>query len=357
MIKINENRNFGIDILRSISMTMIVLLHVLGHGGILKTLVTGSFAYYILWFFETLSYIGVNIYALITGYFGYKRHYIFTDIIIMWLRVMMCDVFARLLVKLFFWNDIGFSKVLKGLFPLMTTEYWYFSAYFLLFLFMPLLNIIVNNIPKTKFKIVLGMILLTVSFFSIVNDDDIFRLHSGLSAFWIIIIYLLGAYLGRFEISVPKYKSFILFLLPIIITYVYKILNEVYNTNLNDMALHRYVSPTIICASTGLFLLFKDYKVKCNIIKKYLTATSPLIFSIYLIHDNTLFRRYFILDKFIYLTSKNQVVMFFYSVLIVVIIYFFGIIIDYFREKLFTKTKIKQRIFSIECKIRRKYNI
>jgi surface polysaccharide O-acyltransferase-like enzyme len=63
------NRNFGLELLRIISMLMIVTLHYLGHGNVLETVDIFSFNYYIAWFIQSLSYVSVNIFVLISGYF------------------------------------------------------------------------------------------------------------------------------------------------------------------------------------------------------------------------------------------------------------------------------------------------
>lgn len=61
-------RNSGIDLLRIISMIMIVTLHLLGHGGILNNLEPFTSGHYSAWTLEIIAYCAVNCYALISGY-------------------------------------------------------------------------------------------------------------------------------------------------------------------------------------------------------------------------------------------------------------------------------------------------
>ena len=63
-------RNYGIDALRLISMFMVVVLHVLGQGGVLKAAKNGQ--YIISWLLEIIAYCAVNCYAIISGYVGYS---------------------------------------------------------------------------------------------------------------------------------------------------------------------------------------------------------------------------------------------------------------------------------------------
>ena len=57
------DRNYGIDSLRIISMIMITMLHIIGHGGILDSEKAFSAKYEIIWFIELLAYCSVNNYA------------------------------------------------------------------------------------------------------------------------------------------------------------------------------------------------------------------------------------------------------------------------------------------------------
>ena len=61
-------RNYGIDLLRMILMLMVVILHVLGHGGVLDATTPLSAKYCVSWLIESFAYCAVNCYALISGY-------------------------------------------------------------------------------------------------------------------------------------------------------------------------------------------------------------------------------------------------------------------------------------------------
>lgn len=73
--KRQTDRNYGIDLLRIVSMAMIVVLHVLGHGKLLESVEAGSPKYYVLWFMETMAYCSVNCYGLVSGYVGYGKRF------------------------------------------------------------------------------------------------------------------------------------------------------------------------------------------------------------------------------------------------------------------------------------------
>lgn len=91
----NNQRNYGIDLLKIISMLMVVTLHVLGKGNLLynKELEIFSTKYNILWILEIASFCAVNLYALSSGYVGLKAKHKYTNIFILYLEVVFLFTF------------------------------------------------------------------------------------------------------------------------------------------------------------------------------------------------------------------------------------------------------------------------
>lgn len=61
-------RNQSIELLRIASMSLIVMTHVLVNGGIIEAASFGTFNDAVLNVLQSFSRIGVNVFALITGY-------------------------------------------------------------------------------------------------------------------------------------------------------------------------------------------------------------------------------------------------------------------------------------------------
>ena len=55
-----EERNYGIDALRIVSMLMIVMGHVLRFGGIITNNELSSAKYFMVWFLEAACFVAVN---------------------------------------------------------------------------------------------------------------------------------------------------------------------------------------------------------------------------------------------------------------------------------------------------------
>ena len=69
--KNTRERNYGIDLMRIVSMVYVLVLHTLGQGGMISSAVTGSKQEMIIWALEIWAFCAVDIFALISGYVGY----------------------------------------------------------------------------------------------------------------------------------------------------------------------------------------------------------------------------------------------------------------------------------------------
>ena len=69
--EMKNKRNYGIDLLRSFSMCMVITLHFLGHGGVLQNVNNGA-NYGIAWLMEAITYAAVDIFATISGFVGWS---------------------------------------------------------------------------------------------------------------------------------------------------------------------------------------------------------------------------------------------------------------------------------------------
>ena len=84
---------------------------------------------------------------------------------------------------------------------------------------------------------------------------------------------------------------------------------------------------------------------------RLLLLIAPLNFSVYLIHDHPLVRRYTISAYSNYLANLSNWWIVPGIVLSAIGIYLICILIDYFREKAFRKLQLKQRLSVLEDKI------
>ena len=82
-------RNYGIDLLRLVLMYMVVLLHVLGAGGVLRAAEPLSGQYAGAYLLEALAFCAVNGYGMITGYVSYGKKWRLAGLGQLWLQVLV----------------------------------------------------------------------------------------------------------------------------------------------------------------------------------------------------------------------------------------------------------------------------
>ena len=85
-------RNYGLDLLRLMLMLMVVVLHVVNHGGIVQGTDKFSVNYSIANLLRSFTYCAVNCYALISGYVYINTKYRFSALIQIWLQAMVYSV-------------------------------------------------------------------------------------------------------------------------------------------------------------------------------------------------------------------------------------------------------------------------
>ena len=141
-------RNHGVDLLRLVSMLMVVVLHVLGQGGILAAVPAPSWRYGLCWALEAASFCAVDCYAMISGYVGTGRSFRPSGIVLLWLRVVFYTLLITTVALALSPGSVGLRAYLNAVFPVMTQQYWYVTSYFCVFFFMPFLDAGVEKLPK-----------------------------------------------------------------------------------------------------------------------------------------------------------------------------------------------------------------
>lgn len=351
-------RNVGIDLLRILLMFMIVILHVVGYGGIIENVEINSLNYYLIWLLEIICFVCVDCYAIISGYVGIDSKYKFSNIIILWLKVFLYSILLYLFVAGVLEKNFDFITLIKNFFPVIMGNYWYFTSYFILFLFMPFINNFYDKISKRQLNFVMLLLFLFMSIIPTLQARDIFCTVNGYSSFWLIYLYLIGAFLKKNHLlSNKKINTNLLvfiYLFSVFITFALKILFDkrilLPSLILKDGgAFVNYTSPTVIISSICLILLFTSIKFKNNFFKKTIQIISPLTFSVYLISDNYYIRTYFINNKFIYASNFSPAKIVLFVLSLSFLIFCICITIDYIREYLFKKMKIHDKLKKIDC--------
>lgn len=309
------NRNVSIDLFKCVSMIMVIILHVLGHGGILSNLTEGSKQSYILWLLEIFCMCAVNCFAIISGYLLISKIPNYRRIINLWLQVVFYCILIGILIIIFFPNissSLGKRNILiQSVFPLLNDQCGYFTCYFLLSMFMPFLNKFLKKLSHKEFKKLVILMFICFSIMPVLSGNDLFGTENGYAAIWLFVMYIYGAYIKLFyDISnICPSKFLIGYIITSTLAWFFKFFssNILHTTSFlsnSDMFIV-YISPFIVLSSVFLLLFFINIRISNDLIKRIICFASSGSFAVILIHDHPIVRDYFMNDSFIYLLKSS----------------------------------------------------
>lgn len=297
MIKIK--RDYSMDLLRIISMFMIVVLHSISHGTFLDNSFTCNNAYFYL--IDSFCIVSVNCFVLISAYFLINDRFRLSKIVLLLCNTVFYSWVILFICKSFSLVDISSESLIKAILPLSFREYWFVSAYVGMYLLSPLLNITIKIMSRIQH---LSAVILLLCIFSISSDlipkGNAFGADYGYSLVWFVCLYFIATYIKKYNINIAFKRcilGYILFSCIMFSSYI--ILNLLIGKN---PTLHNYEIPTYYMrynsifnciASVLLFLAFRSVQISSRWIIKMITLIAPLTFGIYLIHDNPIFREWY----------------------------------------------------------------
>ena len=314
---------------------------------------------------NTAVFWHVSTYIFISGYVGYKSTK-YSNLLYLWLCTLFYSIGIIKYLTLYKPNIYKKEIELMDFFPVFTYQYWYFTAYFGMYLFLPVINKGIEHINKSQLKV---MIIMLISVYVIFKDymfpkNDVFLMKGGYSVIWFLIFYSTGAYFGKFKKDRGLLKKIIYNIIYILIFYYsttlcfnlpnYPVNNN--NPNFKDkfIIFLRYLFITRISAlpmilqSISLMLFITNVSYN-EILAKIITFIGPLTFGVYLIHDNLKIRAKIMRDILNEYPSNLP----FYKVIealftVSLKIFVKCIIIDYLRNILFRICQIRRICILIE---------
>ena len=202
-------RNPGIDSVRVLGMYAIIVHHILHFSKLFQKYKQ----YKELVLMNISCFWHVSSYALISGYIGYKSIK-YSNLLYLWICVFFYSIGIIYLYEYKLKANNG-KIVFEYYFPVYYNKFWYFTKYFGMFLFLPVVNKGIVFLTKYELRIaVIRLILVYVVFKDIIAPyKDTFVMNSGYSVIWLLIYYLTGAYFGKFKTQYNRIEKIILILL------------------------------------------------------------------------------------------------------------------------------------------------
>jgi surface polysaccharide O-acyltransferase-like enzyme len=340
----NKIRNSNIDLLRIVAMLMIVIWHLIGHGGVLGAYNNSPLEQNLTLIVKSLCLVAVNCYVLISGYFLTGSTFRVKKLFNLIVQVIFysLSIYTILVISgLISLTEFGY---IQAVFPVFGGLYWFVSAYVGMYLLSPFINRFILSINQ---KVHLSILTLLIGIFSIWPFVLLFIkgtasskliLFDGYNIVWFIVLYFIASYIRLYY--VPKFKighylrryllaAGIVSTLFVGAHYVTNIIPDVRVTTIFNN-LSNYNSLTALIPSLLLFIVFLNLRINNTVVNKLISVLSPLTFGVYLIHDEPHIRK--LLWGYLDLPSQiNNSYFALYCIFVVAIIYIACSLIDWCR--------------------------
>ncbi len=275
-----NTRNSNFELLRIISMFMIVFIHANMYLG---QFCTESYRIVFNGVVNGVCNIGVTCFILISGYFGME--FKVSKLVKMECMMITYSLLETGLVLVLFPGQLQGAELLEALvkscMPFITRKYWFYSCYICIYLFSGFIQKFVELIEKKEFQKFLAILLVVFSVFPTVFYFEIMQ-DTGKGIVQMFMIYLLGRYISMYgQVSISKWKL----LVPFLALWLVNGISHEVPIQLGGIYHHlcKDNSITNIIMAVLLFYLFKDL----NIQSKWINKAATGLFAVFAL-NNTL---------------------------------------------------------------------
>ncbi|MGO4937784.1 acyltransferase [Fundicoccus sp. Sow4_H7] len=283
-----DDRNSNFELLRIISMFLVVVHHFSVHGSF-DTMDVFSYEKIALDILFIGGKLGVNIFVMIGSYFLVGKSFKWRRPVSVLIDMLVYNwglFVALLLLKP---DILTAERIYQMIFP-FPDYYWFPTNYILLLLLAPVLNYYVKHVTEQALRYLL--IFLSVIWIIVPSLELTGIAYSDLS--WFIYLYLLVAYIKLYPNKVLSSKKFAkrLFAVSMTLTVASILYYNALGLIMPDKLAYGtfYLGSNKILtvgSSVGLWLWFKNRKPFSN---HQINITAQAMFGVYLIHEQPLMR-------------------------------------------------------------------
>ena len=281
-----SKRDLKLDIIRLFALFCVVCVHYFLNSNFYQTTVSGT-RMFIMVVTRSFFIICVPLFILLTGYLMNKKKLsknYYKGIIKILVIYFISSIIYHLFSYFYLGNPVTIDSFFHDFFVFSGTSYaWYVNLYIGLFLMIPFLNIIVDNMKDKKmFNSLLITLFVIIGLPSTVN-----KFYDLLPTYWVslypVLYYFLGAYASRYEIKL-SFKKNLIFLLIILLLDGIANYNFFYGDFYKFIPFNDYFGGTVILISFLTFNLLLKIKIKYTDKKAIILKTlSDAVFGAYLL--------------------------------------------------------------------------
>ncbi len=351
-----HERNSALELLRILAMFFIVISHYSVHGVICVDELDFSFNKIILEC-VTLGNLGVVIFVMITGYFMCETEYKLQKIFKVWFPVFFYSIMFYLIFVFVGKETFSALGIIKVICPIIFQQYWFMTAFIVLYIFIPYINEVLKTIKVRKFLV---LIVIMFSIWGIIPTFFMMDMY-GTYILQFVMFYSIGAFIRlhkEYIYKIETISSYLLVILPLLLLLSSVVLEGI-GIGYGTYFYHR-TSVLIILLAASLVIKFSIINpFYNNVVNKVAGCT----FGVYLIHDNKYVRTFIWGELFtnsLYQESHSMMLIL-HMCISVGVVFIVCVLFEYTRQRLMNSTtnKIENILFStsktIYLKLQGKY--
>lgn len=283
-----KQRNTNLELFRIIVMLLVISHHYVVNSGLTDLIndspLSANSIFLLL--FGAWGKTTINCFVLITGYFMCKSKITVEKFLKLLLELEFYKIVIYLIFNLTGYEHFSFSGMLSAILPLSSVKSNFSGCYLLFYLFIPFLNILIQNLNQ---KMHGRLILICVFIYSILGTIPRVEVNMNYVS-WFIILYLIAAYIRYYpnERLQNKRPCGVWLLCMIIISCLSIVGCAFYKPESGVYFFYHFLFDSnklfALITSISAFLFFKNISIKHNSIVNTLAAST---YGVLLIHSNS----------------------------------------------------------------------
>lgn len=283
-------RNSNLELYRIIVMLMIVAHHYVVNSGLIQTIQESKdfLSSNLMLLFGAWGKTGINCFVLITGYFMCKSSISLKKLIKLYLQIAFYGLVIYGIFCISGMDSFSPFKLFWSIWPVKSISLGFVSCFLIFYLFIPVLNILVNSMSQRLHKY---LVVIVVAIFSVLPSFPRFNMtHNYVS--WFMALYMIASYIrlyGIFPGISHKQWGYLtvasLLAGSLSVLFVSKCYYAGYIAGFNPYFFvsdsNKFLSVAIAVCS---FMYFKDLKIPSS---RFINSVGASTFGVLLIHANS----------------------------------------------------------------------
>ena len=286
-----KERNANLDLLRIVSMLLIVFLHSIDHSGVLENAENcGSGMYFYVRFTYMLCQVCVNSYVMLSGYFLVCSKFRLKKLVTLWMETVFYTLTLRLIFMITGARPFSMVSLASCFLPILTGRYWFITIYVGLYLIFPFLNILIRAMNRRQHALLNICLFFLFCVWSSIHPG-IAGMNSGggWGLAWFVVLYLSAAWLRLYYVSTGKAGRWLagFVVIPVLIALLQCALGGDIMRGVVVQIVEnwfRYDSAPVYIMTMCLFVGFLNVRIGNEKWANAIRNVAPLTLGVYLIH-------------------------------------------------------------------------